>query len=267
MKTDDLGTRMKKYEHTFRHYLMRRQPVIIRLDGKAFHTFTKGMKKPFDLILATTMWETTKYLCQKIQGCKLGYTQSDEISLLLTDYEKLNIDPWLDYNIQKMTSISASIATWAFNHFFNINVQNVVSKDSTYDIVKYVDKVGFFDSRVFNLAKEEVCNYMIWRQQDASKNSISMVAQANFSHKELLNKNSSEMQEMLFSQKNINWNDIITPYKRGLCVTKKPTRLSLEGPEGSIGYMRYPWELDMDIPIFSQNRFYIEDYVYPENQK
>ena len=112
---DNLGNRMKNYEHTSRTYLTRRLPVIIRLDGKAFHTFTKGLKKPFDEILIDAMWETAKYLCKSIQGCKIAYVQSDEISLLLTDYDTIESCAWFDNNIQKMVSISASMATLAFN--------------------------------------------------------------------------------------------------------------------------------------------------------
>jgi tRNA(His) 5'-end guanylyltransferase len=260
-KLDLLGARMKKYEHTFRTHLMRRQPVVIRIDGKAFHTFTRGMKKPFDAVLSLTMWETTQYLCQNIQGCKLGYTQSDEISLLLTDYEKLNTDAWFDYNVQKMTSISASMATLAFNQFFQKNVNELVIGNIDYDASKYVGKVALFDSRVVALPKEEVVNYFIWRQQDASKNSVSMVAQANFSHKELQNKNTGEMQEMLFSQKGINWNDIIVPYKRGLCTVKKTIQKTVETKNGPQEYMRREWVMDRDIPIFTQDRAYIECYV------
>ena len=115
---DNLGDRMKCYENVSRVYLTKRIPVIIRLDGKAFHTFTKSFRKPFDKILMETMWETSKYLCANIQGCKIAYTQSDEISLLLTDYEKITTCSWFDSNIQKMVSVSASMATLAFNKYF-----------------------------------------------------------------------------------------------------------------------------------------------------
>ena len=116
---DELGKRMKEYyENITKIKLMRRTPVIIRIDGKAFHTFTRGFKKPFDEILIKSMQETTKYLCENIQGCVLGYTQSDEISLLLIDYKNLNSSAWFDYEIQKICSIAASMATMAFNKSF-----------------------------------------------------------------------------------------------------------------------------------------------------
>ena len=112
---DELSIRMKTfYEQIPKIKLIRRMPVIIRLDGKAFHTFTKGFKKRFDEILIKTIQETTKYLCENIQGCVLGYTQSDEISLLLVDYKKLNSDAWFDYEVQKMCSIAASMGTLCY---------------------------------------------------------------------------------------------------------------------------------------------------------
>lgn len=147
----DLGTRMKEYENVNRTYLMRRQPIIIRIDGRAFHTFTKGFNKPFDDILMESMWETAKKLCESIEGCKIAYTQSDEISLLLTDYTKLTTCAWFDKNVQKMVSISASIATVAFNKaFMDIYArylnQGLLSEDM---LVKYGKKLftATFDSR------------------------------------------------------------------------------------------------------------------------
>lgn len=120
---DSLGDRMKRYESVPKNFLVRRVPVVIRVDGKAFHTFTRGMKKPFDSILMNTMKDTMKYLCENIQGCVLGYTQSDEITLVLTDYATITTDAWFGYNVQKLTSIAASMATMAFNSAFKENVE------------------------------------------------------------------------------------------------------------------------------------------------
>ena len=115
-KKDSLGDRMKSnYENRAKTYLVRRQPVILRLDGKAFHTFTRGLKRPYDEIFHKAMNDTLMTLCESIQGCKVGYTQSDEITLLLTDYDTLTTDAWFDYAVQKMCSIAASTATLAFN--------------------------------------------------------------------------------------------------------------------------------------------------------
>ena len=190
---DDLGTRMKTfYEMIPKTKLMRRIPVIIRVDGKAFHTFTRNFQKPFDDVLIESMQETMKYLCENIQGCVLGYTQSDEITLVLIDYKRLNSSAWFDYEIQKLCSIAASMATMAFNKFFFENSKRYMDKygypketmikygDQILAYVKAVNRGAMFDARCFNIPKEEVTNLIYWRQLDASRNSIQMVGQANF---------------------------------------------------------------------------------------
>ena len=214
MKYDALGTRMKKYEYVTRTHLVNRCPVIIRIDGKAFHTFTRGFKKPFDEILVKSMQETMKYLCENIQGCVLGYTQSDEITLVLVDYKKIDSCAWFDYNIQKCASISASMATLAFNKIFeqevrfNYDVEGYLTSDienkllETY--LKAIRKGAMFDSRAFNIPKEEVTNCILWRQNDATRNSIEMVGHANFSQNQLHKKSCNEIQDMLMLQKGIN---------------------------------------------------------------
>ena len=215
--------RMKEnYEGRSKTFLTRRIPVIIRLDGKAFHTYTRGLNKPFDEGLIEDMESTTKYLCENIQGVKLGYCQSDEISLLLTDYETLDTQAWFDYNIQKMASISASMATAKFNQ---LRLQRNVGSQFDYGDNRYLDsdflndKLAFFDSRVFNIPKEEVSNYFLARQKDAVKNSIAMLAQSLYSPKELHKKNQSDMQELCF-QKGFNWNDLDYRKKRGCTIVK-----------------------------------------------
>ena len=122
-KNDSLGDRMKGYEGVSRNFLTRRVPAIIRLDGKAFHTFTKGMEKPFGLVLTQAMQETMKHLCENIQGCVLGYTQSDEITLVLTDYATIQTDAWFGYNIQKMCSVSASMQLWHLTGSLNVSLR------------------------------------------------------------------------------------------------------------------------------------------------
>ena len=279
---DDLGTRMKDfYEGIPKTKLMRRTPVIIRIDGKAFHTFTRGFKRPFDEILIKAMQETTKYLCENIQGCVLGYTQSDEISLVLVDYQRFETSAWFDYEIQKMCSIAASMATMAFNKYLKENAKEYTNHIPYYGTIypcddkeqKYIDilnkaieKGAMFDARVFNIPKEEVTNCIYWRQLDASRNSIQMVGQANFSHKELQNKSCNDIQDMLMTQKNINWNDFPTYQKRGTCVIKEEYY-----PEPVKGYencevnaldVRTRWVIDKDIPIFKgEGRNYIEKLV------
>lgn len=200
-----------------------------------------------------------KYLCENIQGCVIGYTQSDEITLVLVDYQTIHTDAWFDYNIQKMCSISAGSATMAFNNAF---CDNVIA-DKLFVDEKYADKAGhaIFDSRVFNLPKEEVANCLIWRQQDAVRNSIQAVGQANFSDRELHKKTCDMIQEMLMTEKGINWNDIPTHLKRGSCCIKE--EYQAEGVDIKDGQcIRTRWVIDKEIPIFTQDRDYIEGRLY-----
>lgn len=280
---DDLGKRMKEYyEGIPKTKLMRRTPVMIRIDGKAFHTFTKGFQKPFDEILIKTMQETTKYLCENIQGCVLGYTQSDEITLVLVDYKKFETSAWFDYEVQKMCSIAASMATMAFNKLFaknvddwDVNVKHTEDWEIVYrnTLMMACDKGAMFDARVFNIPKEEVTNCIYWRQLDAGRNSVQMVGQANFSHKELQNKSCSDIQDMLMLQKGINWNDFPAYQKRGTCIVKNKyisrhyynacfqedcKEYSLHDTSKS----ENEWIIDKEIPLFkNEGRNYIEELI------
>lgn len=282
-KNDSLGDRMKGYEGVSRNFLTRRVPAIIRLDGKAFHTFTKGMEKPFDSVLTQTMQETMKYLCENIQGCVLGYTQSDEITLVLTDYATIQTDAWFGYNIQKMCSVSASMATSVFNKVFYRSIDNYFNQEDILSTMfgenseskdrlrQYADtlknalaKGALFDSRAFSIPKEEVCNCLIWRQQDATRNSIEAVGQANFSHHELHKKTCNMIQEMLWSQRGINWNDFPTELKRGSCCVKRQFEETIDDPRNpgqKITVCRNRWIIDHEIPIFTQDREYIEKLI------
>ena len=276
---DELGKRMKEfYEAVPKTRLIRRTPVAIRIDGKAFHTFTRGFEKPFDEVLGRAMRETMKYLCENIQGCVLGYTQSDEITLILIDYKKLTSSAWFDYEVQKMCSIAASMATMAFNKFFDSEVRkwayenqsntNVNDLRNTY--YNAILKGAMFDARVFNIPKEEVANLIYWRQLDATRNSIQMVGQANFSHKELQNKSCNVIQEMLFQERDINWNDFPTHLKRGSCCVKSDVSVTFatEHEDGSVttGAVERPhWEIDLEIPIFKEeSRQYINRRILYE---
>lgn len=222
MEKSTIMDRMKEsYEIRARHYLTRRIPVIMRLDGKAFHTYTKGLNKPFDEGLIEDMQKTAIYLCEQIQGCKAAYIQSDELSFLLTDYENLNTEAWFNYEVQKMTSVSASLATAKFNQ---LRVCREIDNNDCIDPIIWKDdflniKLANFDSRVFTIPKDEVSNYFLARQLDAEKNSIAMLAQSMYSHKELHGKHGGEMQEMCF-QKGVNWNDLHFSKKRGSFIVK-----------------------------------------------
>ena len=280
MDTSALAKRMKKYEAVPKNTLMRRTPVIIRVDGRAFHTFTKGFQKPFDDVLMRVMQDTMKYLCENIQGCVFGYTQSDEITLILIDYKKLNSEAWFDYEVQKMCSIVASMATMAFNRFFMYEYEEVnrwiyegspTDEDKRLNDVYYnaMCKGAMFDARAFNLPKEDVTNNIYWRQLDASRNSIQMVGQANFSHRELLNKTCDQIQDMLMTQRGINWNDMGTSYKRGSCCVRNRRLISTSVDGTETCEIRNPkepetaWIIDNDIPIFKgEGRRYIDELIF-----
>ena len=257
---DDLGRRMKEnYEMRARTSLVRRMPVAIRIDGKAFHTFTRGLKRPFDGILMNAMKTTMLDLCKHIQGCVFGYTQSDEITLILIDYQTLTTDAWFDYEVQKLTSISASMATLYFNRAFTETSDYWIdnywgSWNHNEDDDKYLETLNkccemgaIFDARCFNIPKEEVCNLIYWRQLDATRNSIQMVGQTYFSQKQLHGKSCNTIQDMLMQEYKINWNDYSADKKRGTACYHEE--------DG--------WVVDTNMPILKGNsREYVEKHIY-----
>lgn len=226
-KKDSLGDRMKDfYENRTRNFLPRRTYTIIRVDGKAFHSYTRGLTRPFDEKFVRDMDETACYMCKNIQGAKFAFVQSDEISILLTDFESLSTAAWFDGNIQKIASVSASLATAKFNEL-------------------RPNKIAIFDSRVFTIPCDtEVENYFIWRQKDTERNSIQSVAYSLYSPKEVYEKNTSELQEMCF-QKGINWNDLPPKLKRGRLIEKQYYEKE--------NTTRTKW-VSVDSPIFTQER-------------
>ena len=276
---DELGKRMKEYyEQVPKTRLVRRMPVAIRLDGKAFHTFTRGFKKPFDEILIKSMQETMQKLCENIQGCVLGYHQSDEITLILVDYKKITSSAWFDYEVQKMSSIAASMCTLYFNQIFRTNVNAFFAGKGGDELGEYHkimsmarDKGALFDARCFNIPKEEVTNLIYWRQLDATRNSIQMVGQANFSHKELQNKSCNQIQDMLMTERGLNLNDLPTYQKRVSCCIKTEVTATFaeEDEEGNVvtGTIERPhWYIDNDIPIFKgDDREYIDKLILFED--
>ena len=282
MDTSDLAERMKGYEKRNRYYLQRRMPVILRLDMRAGHSFTKGFERPFDEVFIKSMQETAQYLCENIQNCKLSYQQSDEITLLLVDYDKLNTDCFFDYRVDKLCSIAASMATMAFNNIFskyikefdlelayNDNGIDTEENRKLWEIYKKaLNKGAMFDARCFNIPKEEVTNLVYWRQLDASRNSIQMVGQANFSHKELQNKSCNDIQDMLMIQKGINWNDLPTYQKRGSCCVRNKIVIETDSVMATAqlrdtSKSENEWIIDTDIPIFKgEGREYIDRLVF-----
>ena len=282
MDNSELAARMKDfYENPAKTQLLRRMPVAIRLDGKAFHTFTRGFQKPFDPVLMDAMQRTMKYLCENIQGCVFGYTQSDEITLILIDYQNLTSEAWFNYEVQKMASISASMATMVFNKYFS---ENIIEYNSTYNplieknkkfIERYVNaakKRAMFDARCFNIPKEEVTNLIYWRQLDAMRNSIQIVGQTHFSPTKLKDKTCNDIQDMLMTQCGINWNTFTIPCKRGTACIKVEDKETIKEPNVYFGeqiseriIIRRKWKIDYEIPIFKgADRDYIDKLIFIE---
>lgn len=310
----DIATRMKEYEKSSKHHLTPRVPVMLRIDGRAFHTFTKGFVKPFDdEILLKAMRQTMKTLCEMISGCVLGYTQSDEITLVILD-QNTQADPWFGYCQNKIESVAASMATMQFNrefqkafydcydkltfgldylhdmetHFLKravskssdlspegewkdtiLNNMHILKEKSKYLENVYLPKMStaMFDCRAFNISKGEVVNNLIWRQQDASRNSVQQVAHTYFKHNELDNLSCDEIQEKLFQEKGINWSKYPARFKRGVCCVRKEVFISPEeirehNPDyNEDGVYRNKWVLDTEIPIFTQDRAYILKFL------
>lgn len=271
-KRDSLGDRMKEfYENRSKTKLVRRMPVIIRLDGRSFHTFTRGFVKPFDKRMIETMQETTLELCKNIQDCIFGYTQSDEITLILVDYNDIDVSAWYDYEIQKMCSVVASMATLYFNrifrgkvnefsqkHFLPMNDPKTYGEELSTSIRnifnaynKSLELGAQFDARCFNVPISDVCNMVLWRQKDAERNSINSLGQAWFKHQELQGKSTNQVQDMLFKEYGINWNNLSTVEKRGTAVIKNEND---------------KWFIDTEMPILiGEGRDYVESRINFEN--
>lgn len=259
---DSLGDRMKEYESRNQYYLQKRTPVCIRVDMRAGHTFTRGFARPFDEVFGNAMVRTMEYCAKNIGNCVFAYCQSDEITFILVDYAKLETDAWFDYRTDKLCSISASMATMAFNKYFFEEArdwhnrqlpstlqceQNIVKQWKVYKIA--AEKGAMFDARCFNIPKEEACNLVYWRQLDATRNSIQMVGQANFSHTELQGKSCNIIQDMLLTQRGINWNNYPTRWKRGVAWKK------------NIG-------IDYEMPILKdEDRKYVDEVIFMEEMK
>lgn len=201
------GDRMKQYEEPYHRVLPRRTYTILRVDGRAFHTLLKKAVRPWDNVIVDAMNEVALELCAEIQGAQLAYTQSDEVSVLYTDFAAPGTQAWFGGDLAKQISVGASVATWMFNSH----------------VEDYENVTGYaeFDARVFTIPDPvEVANYFLWRQRDAVRNSILALGQHYFSHSQLQKKNGGEIQEMLFSQHNINWNDQPDGLKRGRIITQ-----------------------------------------------
>ena len=258
--TETLSEKMKRFESENITKLKPKTPVIIRLDGKAFHTFTRGLTKPFDKDLSDIMQYTAMKLAEEIQNVKFIYSQSDEISILLTDWDNPNTDTWYGYRVQKMTSVSASVATLAFNEKIERLTSEYWSKmmskyipweeeklyKERYDIWKSKKFKALFDSRAFNLDLDEVSNYFLYRYKDAKRNSAQALAQSEFSQKQLVNVSCPEMIEMVKEKTGIDYNDLPSVQKVGFAIYKDDN--------GN-------WLLDTEVPDIYENREYVEKWL------
>lgn len=246
---DNLGIRMKNYEQRNQYYLQKRTPVIIRVDGKAFHTFTRNLKKPFDSIFVNAMIQTMEHMAIDMQNCIFAYQQSDEITFVLKDYSQLNTEAWFDYRTDKLCSVSASMATYYFNIYFREKAERIIatSPNSEYsDILRRtIISPAMFDARCFNVPREEVINLIYWRQLDAVRNSIQAAGQAKFSHKQLMGKSCKMIKEML-EENGTPWENLPTYLQRGTCAIR-------EGKE---------WITDYSMPMLvKEGREYLEALI------
>jgi tRNA(His) 5'-end guanylyltransferase len=269
---DEIGDRIKKfYEDRTRFLLPRRAYTILRIDGKSFHSYCRGLKQPFDDGFIEDMDATACYLCKNIQGSKFAFVQSDEISILMTDFDAIGTDAWFDGNIQKIVSVAAGLATAEFNRLRLLRIiknSTSIEADGLVSIRPYEKdiltmKLATFDARVFTIpADYEVENYFIWRQKDATRNSISSVALFLYSHKELEDKNSNQKQEMIF-QKGIIWIDYAPMLKRGRFIQKETIELYTDVLKPYINkssYFRSIWKT-VECPIFTQNREFLQNKI------
>lgn len=271
MSEDSLGDRMKRYEEASKQTLPPRMPAIIRVDGRAFHTYTRGLPA-FDHRLKTAMDRVALALCKEIGNCKLAYVQSDEISLVMCDYHSHDSQPYFGGVIQKIVSVTAAMAAVTMtvesvNLFGGYTKPGATHLFDMYSLPSDGDrqyqpcppKPCTFDSRVFVLPEEDVQNYFIWRQQDWTSNSVQMMARREFSQKQCQNKDNNELKDMLLNEKGQNWNHIPTWAKRGRVVRKMPvTKLITGGPRAGQMMDVSDWTVDNEIPIFSQDRSYLE---------
>jgi tRNA(His) 5'-end guanylyltransferase len=262
MKHSELDIRMKEnYENRSKNFLTRRIPVIIRVDGKSFHTFCKRFKKPYDEVLNESLNRVMENICEHVQGVKFAERHSDELSFLLTDYDTITTDAFFDYNVQKICSVVASKATAEFCRRLMLSEQermrnysrSVVTHEQllertvfqqTYNKV-YLDSNEnwpTFDCRCFNIPKEEITNYFWWRMLDSKRGSINMMAQSLFSHKDLQNLSCDEMQEKMWKEKNMNWAKLPQGQKIGFCCRKVvETRPIPAGPKKGEMVVRSVW--------------------------
>jgi tRNA(His) 5'-end guanylyltransferase len=229
---DALGNRMKKYEDVTRYHLLPRSYVLCRIDGCHFHSYLKGCTRPFDVGVIEDMDATAVYLCENVQNVKLGYVQSDEITLLLCDFDSYTTSQFFDGNIQKISSVVASMAAARFNQLRMRRFGRWCDAQMETKIVENI--IDTFDLATFDCrcwvvpTRWEAANVFLWRNQDCSRNSVSMVAQSLYSHNQLMGKSSVEQQEMIHD-KGVSWvNDFSAGEKNGRLIVKETYEIVAE---------------------------------------
>ena len=261
MINDSLGDRMKSYYETAsRTKLLRRTPVVIRIDGKAFHTFTKKFKKPIDEVMAESMRRTMLRLCESVEGCVFGYTQSDEITLVLVDYKTLEQGAFFDYDVQKMCSVAASMATMEFNRaFYELAAELTESEEDFKKIYAPMLGKATFDARCFNVPKEEVVNCVYWRQLDAMRNSIQSFGRSRMPQSRMQHMNCDKIKEALSQEFGVVWDELPAKDKWGSACIKAV--LSFANPPDTL-LARASWRIDEDMPLLKgEGRRYLAEYV------
>lgn len=246
---------MKRYEEPTRFVLPRRTYTIIRVDGKAFHSWTRGLAKPYDNDMIHCMDMAAVALCEQVSGAQFAFVQSDEISVLAVDFLDINTQPWFDGNLQKWASVGASVATMAFNN----TVMSYLTQSGDMAPNKILQKQpnALFDARVYTIPDPiEVENYFVWRQQDAERNSVMMLARAHYSHKQLAGKKRADQHELIHKAGD-NWAKHPVRFKHG-AVVRKARSVSRPGkPSQADG----PWIVEEDTPVFTKERQYLRSLV------
>jgi tRNA(His) 5'-end guanylyltransferase len=260
-KADSLGDRMKRHENVYRFLLPKRTYTILRV-GRAFHTWTKGLAKPYDKQFMDCMNAAARALCEQISGAQFAYIQSDEISLLAVDFLDIKTEPWFDGVIQKWVSVGASIATTAFNlqvgYYQKLALRDSFGEGWLVTSARDTSLLGgkklmnaMFDARVFTIPDlVEVENYYVWRQQDAERNSVTMLAQAYASHKQLHGKNRAAQHEIIQAAGD-NWAKHPASFKHGRIIRKID----------SVTIGNTNWVIDENTPVFTRNRNYLRDLI------
>lgn len=254
-RRDALGDRMKKYEAVTRYTLPRRTYTIIRVDGRAFHSWTRGLQKPYDGLFMDLMDDAAKALCEQIPGAQFAFVQSDEISVLAVDFLNINTEPWFEGNIQKWASVGASIATMRFN----LSLMEIKNDDppDNLAIIKKKTPNAVFDARVYTIPDLiEVENYFVWRQQDAERNSIMMLARAYASHKQLAGKKRAEQHEIIHKAGD-NWAKHPVRFKHGGVVRRGSIEEIANARTRHFGN----WIVDENTPTFTKQRDYLRHLI------